>query len=112
MPLHQARKKLTAPLSEDLRRELGVKRLVVRKGDLVRIERGKFSGQVGRVVEVNYERGYVYIEGITRKRNDGTEVRVPIHASKVTIIEADLDDPKRKAIVERRKKAKEAGEAE
>jgi len=107
MPKHQARKKLTAPLSKELRKEYGIRNIVVRVGDVVRIERGKFYGHVGKVVEVRPERGRVYVEGAERTRNDGTRVRVPIHASKVTVIELNLDDPKRKAIIERRKKARE-----
>ncbi|MCX8196452.1 MAG: 50S ribosomal protein L24 [Acidilobaceae archaeon] len=101
-PLHRRQKLVTAPLSPELREKLGVKRLPVRKGDKVRIVRGDFAGQEGAVVKVNLRRARIFVDGVTRKRLDGTPRFVPIHPSKVVIISLDLKDERRKEIIERK----------
>ena len=102
-PLHKRHKYFNARLSDDLVKQLGIKRLPVRKGDVVRIMRGDWAGHEGKVVRVDYEKVAVYVEGVTLKRADGTPVYYPIHPSKVMIIKLDLSDKLRKKIIERRK---------
>ncbi len=110
-PLHVKAKQLVAPLSEELQKEYGVRRLRVRRGDTVLIVRGSFKGHEGRVVKVNVKKVRIYVEGVTRVRSDGREVYVPINPSKVVITKLDMSDEKRKQIVERRKTAQaEVGE--
>lgn len=109
VPLHMKSASLIAPLSPELRKEHGVKRLRVRKGDTVRIMRGRFSGLEGRVVRVSVKKGRIYVEGATITKADGREVPFPIHPSKVMITKLDLSDPKRKEIIDR-KKGKEVEE--
>ncbi|ADV65465.1 50S ribosomal protein L24 [Desulfurococcus mucosus] len=103
MPLHLRHKLFNAPLSDELREKLGVKRLPVRQGDTVRIMRGEFKGHEGKVVEVDLKRVRLFVEGVQRKKADGSPVYVPIHPSKVMIIKADVSDKRRLDIVERRK---------
>ena len=107
MPHHQRHKLLTAPLSRELREKLGIRNLPVRTGDRVRVMRGDYKGIEGKVIRVDRERGRVYIDTVTRKKVDGTTVHVPIHASKVMIVELDLSDKWRKKIIERKRKARE-----
>ena len=102
-PLHVRAKQMVAPLSEELRREHGVKRLRVRKGDTVMIVRGSFKGHEGRVVRVSLKKMRIFVEGATRVRSDGREVYVPIHPSKIVITKLDLSDPRRKQVIERKK---------
>jgi len=98
---------LTAPLSKELRKELGIKRLYVRKGDVVRIVKGDWKGHEGKVVDVDIKRCKIFIEGVTIKKADGTDVFYPIHPSKVAIVKlGEVDDVRRK-IIERRQKARE-----
>ena len=102
-PLHLRHKLLTAPLSEKLKAELGIKRLPVRKGDVVRIMRGDWKGHEGKVTKVDLKRVRIYVEGVTIKKADGTPVLYPIHPSNVQIVKLDLSDEWRKKIIERRK---------
>lgn len=102
-PLHQRWKELTAPLSEELRKELSIKRLPVRKGDTVLIVRGDFAGHEGKVVKVSLKKRRIYVEGVTLTKADGTTVYYPIHPSKVVITKLDLSDDWRKKIIERKK---------
>lgn len=102
-PLHVKSRQLVAPLSEELRKQYGIKRLRVRSGDTVLIVRGSFKGHEGRVVKVNVKKVRIYVEGVTRVRSDGREVYIPIHPSKVIITKIDLSDDLRRKIVERRR---------
>jgi len=113
MPLHLRHKLFNAPLSPELRKELGIKRLPIRKGDVVRILRGDWKGHEGKVVKVDLKRVRIHVEGVTIKRADGTPVYYPIHPSKVMIIKLGEVDKVRKKIIERRaKKAAETKEKE
>ncbi len=103
-PLHLLRKLFNAPLSDELMEKYGVKRLPVRKGDVVRIMRGNWKGHEGKVVDVDTKRVRLYIEGVQMKKADGSPVFYPIHPSKVMIIKLDLSDPWRRKIIERRKR--------
>ena len=107
LPLHLRWRLLTAPLSKDLQKELGIKRLYVRKGDVVRIVRGDWKGHEGKVVEVDLKRGRIFVEGVTIKKADGTEVFYPIHPSKVVIVKLGEIDEVRRKIIERRQKARQ-----
>ncbi len=106
-PLHKRQKFVTAPLAKPLQRELGIKRLPVRKGDTVLIVRGDFKGLEGKVVEVDLKRMRIFVEGAVIKKPTGETVYYPIHPSKVVITKLDLSDPKRKEVIERKKKARE-----
>ncbi|MDK6027948.1 50S ribosomal protein L24 [Ignisphaera sp. 4213-co] len=107
LPLHLRWRLLTAPLSDDLARELGIKRLYVRKNDVVRIVRGDWRGHEGKVLDVDLKRTRIHVEGVTIKKADGTDVPYPIHPSKVVIVKlGEVDDVRRK-IIERRQRSRE-----
>ena len=94
-PLHRRQKMVAAHLSKELRKELKTRSLPVRKGDTVRIMRGKFRGVEGKVVRVDLKKIRVYVEGVTVKKADGTERLVPIHPSNLLIIDVDRSDERR-----------------
>lgn len=95
---------LTAMVSEEITKEYGIKRIEVKKGDTVKVMRGDNIGFEGKVAQVNTKTGRIAIEGLTRKKTDGTPVYIWIHASKVMITKLDLSDNKRKASIERKVK--------
>ncbi|BCS92084.1 50S ribosomal protein L24 [Metallosphaera sp. J1] len=97
-----ASSKLVAPLSEELSKEYGIKRIGIRKDDTVRVMRGENFGFEGKVTQVFPDSGRVAIEGLTRKKADGTPVYIKIHASKVEITKLNTNDPKRKDIINRK----------
>jgi len=102
LPLHLRWHLFNAPLSSELRKELGIRRLPVRKGDVVRIMRGDWKGHEGKVVRVDLKRVAIYVEGVTVKRADGTERYYPIHPSKIMIVKLGELDKIRRKIIERR----------
>ncbi|RLF03565.1 MAG: 50S ribosomal protein L24 [Thermoprotei archaeon] len=107
-PLHQRHKDMNAPLSPELRREYGIKRLPVRKGDTVLIMRGSFKGHEGKVTGVDLKRRRISVEGVTRNKADGTPVPIPIHPSKVMITRLDLSDKYRQTIINRKRRVEVA----
>jgi large subunit ribosomal protein L24 len=106
-PLHRRHKFFNAPLAPELQKEYGVKRLPVRKDDVVRIVRGDWAGHEGKVTRVDLKRIRVYVEGVTIKKSDGTPVPYPIHPSKVVIVKLSNIDKVREKILQRRKKTQE-----
>jgi len=94
-PLHVRQKMVAATLSKELRKELGRRSLPVRKGDRVKIMRGKFRGKEGVVARVDLRRLKVFVEGMTIKKANGQEVLVPIDPSNLMIIEVDRSDERR-----------------
>ncbi len=106
-PLHLRRKMMAAHLFKELREKYKTRSLSVRKGDEVEIMRGKFKKRRGKITRVDLKKYRVYIEGITRKRTDGTERLVPIHSSNLKIINLNLEDKRRVKILERKMKGRE-----
>ena len=101
-------KLLGAPLSDKLREKYGVRTIPVKNGDTVRISRGDFSGIEGKITEVNTEKRRLIIEGVTREKVSGTSTKVPIHASKVEVINLNTSDKWRMQKLEKGKKPSEA----
>jgi len=91
-PKHRRRKALSAPLSEELRRNHGRRSFPVRKGDTVKIVRGDFAGVEGKVTDVDLNRRRLFVEGVSREKVAGTSTNVSVHSSKVMITKLNLDD--------------------
>lgn len=94
-PLHLKRKQLSVNLSKDLRVKQGTRNVVLRKGDTVKIMRGKFKGTQGKIIDIKTKLLKIYIEGIQTTKQDGSKVNVPLRASNLQIIELIMDDKKR-----------------
>jgi large subunit ribosomal protein L24 len=109
-PAHKRHKLMGSPLSTDLFAQRGFKTLPVRKGDTVRIMRGDHKGFEGKVSRVDLKHYRVYVEGLTREKVDGSTVFVGLHPSKIMIKNLNLDDKRRKAILERKKPIIKKGE--
>lgn len=103
-PLHVKQKFVSAPLSEELRKKHAKKTVRVRKGDVVKIMRGQFRSQRGKVERVDLNRSRIFVENAHLIKRDGTKVSYPIHASNVRVEELMLEDKKRKGIFEGKKK--------
>mgnify|MGYP000415597167 CR=1 FL=1 len=101
-PLHRRKAALSAHLSEELRVMYKRRALPVRSGDKVEVLRGDFRGHRGSVVRVDLNKMVVYVEGVRRKKVDGSEVNIPLNASNLRILELNLEDPKRKKILDRK----------
>ena len=94
-PWHIKRKMLGVNLSKELRKKYKKRNIVIRKGDIVKVIRGKFRKKQGKVLSIKIKNFKVYVEGIQAKKIDGSKVDIPIHPSNLQIIELNLEDRKR-----------------
>jgi large subunit ribosomal protein L24 len=94
-PLHIKKKLLSTNLSKELRKKFKIRNIEVRKGDTVKIMRGKFKKKTGKIIEVDTKKSKVKIEGIQVKKQDGSKANVRMWPSNLQIIELNTDDKKR-----------------
>ncbi len=94
-PLNIRGEFLNVHLSKELRSKYSIRALRVRTGDKVRIMRGQFKKQEGKVEEVNVKKLKVYIEKIGHTKRDGTKARYPIQPSNLLLVELNTDDKER-----------------
>lgn len=94
-PLHIKRKVMSSNLSKELRKKYGKRSFTVRKGDNVKVMRGKFKGKSGKITEVNRDKMKVTVEGLQIQKKDGSKINVWINPSKVQIQELSLEDKER-----------------
>lgn len=106
--LHRRQKLVAAHLSKTLIKQFGRRSLSVRKGDEVKVMRGKYKGVTGKVSEVDLSKLVVYLENVKRKKVSGQEVAVALRPSKLLIVSPVLDDKWRRAAIERSLKGKGA----
>ncbi len=104
-PLHARHAMLSAHLSKELRKELGFRSMPLRKGDEVTIMNGENRKMKGSIMRVDMKNLKVYVEGIKKRKVSGQEVEIPLEPSNLKITRLNLEDPKRKKIVERKKGA-------
>jgi len=95
-PLHLKKKFVSVNLSKELRKKYGKRNIPVRKGDTVKVMRGKFKKKQGKVMSVELKSSKISIEGIQIKKQDGSKVNVKLQPSNLQIIELNLEDRKRK----------------
>ncbi len=107
-PLHIRHKLMSANLKKDLKQKYAKKSIPIVKGDKVRIMKGEFKKRTGKIESVNLKKLKITMEGIQRTKKDGTKVSVYFDPSNLQIQELNLEDTKRKAVLERKIKKKEA----
>ena len=86
----------------------------VRKGDKVKVLRGKFRKQEGKVERVELKRERVFVTGMDYTKKNGTKVPVPLRPSNLMIVALDMSDKRRKAGKEKlqsKAKSKSSGES-
>ena len=105
-PLHIKRKFLSVNLFKELRKKHGKRNIPVRKGDIVKIMKGKFKKKQGKVLNVKTKTGKIYIEGMQVKKQEGSKVNVMFRAPNLQIIELNLEDKERMKKLNRKKEIK------
>ncbi|KAL9645748.1 hypothetical protein ABK040_003480 [Willaertia magna] len=105
-PSHIRRIKMSTPLSKKLKEEHGAKAVPIRKGDEVKILKGKFKGVVGKVKKVVRLKYAIYVEGAQGEKSSGKTFEVPVNANHCQITKLYLDKD-RKEILKRKQQAKQ-----
>ncbi|MFH1711292.1 MAG: 50S ribosomal protein L24 [Nanoarchaeota archaeon] len=93
-PLHIKQKFMASNLSKDLRKKMEKRNIEVRKGDVVKVMRGKLAGKSGKVASVDLKKQRVTIEGLQNQKKDGTKINVYFNPSKIQI--TDLGEGRNK----------------
>jgi large subunit ribosomal protein L24 len=97
--LHERKSLLKCRLDEFLQEEYGLRSLVIKKGDLVKVMRGQFRDTEGKVTGVSYKNVRVFLDSATITKADGKEAPIPVHPSNLVLVKLELDD-ERKSIIE------------
>ena len=101
-PLHIKLKFTRSSLSKDLKKKYGKDSIGLRKGDKVKIMRGKFKKHEGKVERIDLKKTRVFVSGTEITKKDGTKKLVPLHPSNLIITELNLDDKLRQEILSRK----------
>lgn len=111
-PTHIKRKMVSSNLSKELKKKYGLRSIPLKKGDIVKIMRGKFKGKSGKVLTVKTKLQKIEIEGIQIKKKDGSMVNVPLRPSNLQITELNLEGGKRYKALNKGVESKKLDESE
>ena len=103
-PEHIKSKMLGAHLSKELREKYSKRSIRPIRGDKVTVMIGMHKGKNGKIERVDVNKMKVFITGIEMIKKDGNKVLYPINVTNLVVTELNLEDKKRKAIVERNAK--------
>ena len=101
-PLHIKQKLAHSHISKELREKYGKRATSVRKGDKVKIMRGKFKKHEGKVERLDLKKSLVFVSGAESTKKDGTKKLLPLDPSNLMITELNLDDKLRQQTLERK----------
>ena len=94
-PNHIKRTFMGAPLDKKLREKYGRRTIEVKKGDEVKIMRGKFKGKQGKVGTVDVSNTRLTVDGVQRAKKNGEKLETWFDPSIVKIIVLDDKDSRR-----------------
>ncbi len=86
-PLHLKKKFVKVNLSKALRNKAGKKNLQAKKGDKVKVMRGKFKGKEGKILNVMIKESKIVVDGIQVTKMDGSKANVKLQPSNLQITE-------------------------
>lgn len=94
-PLHIKRKFLSTNLSKELKEKYNIRNIQLKKGDTVKVLVGKFKDKKGKISKVKTKQMKIYIDGIQKKKQDGSMVDIPFKTANLQITELELSDKRR-----------------
>ena len=99
-------KQICAPLSKQLRKNYGRRRIRIVTDDTVKVIRGEYKGITGKVTKISSDSNSVAIEGNKKEKLKGEKIDVYIHSTNVIITSLNTDDKWRLKILEKKPKSK------
>jgi ribosomal protein uL24 len=96
----ERRRRMTVPLSRDLRRRFHARSLPVRKGDTVRVLSGSFVGREERVAKVERRSYSVILDNVTVKTGEEKLKPLPIRTSHLVLTRLNLSDAWRRRVLQ------------
>ena len=104
------RRLMSCHLSKSLRNEHKIRALPIKRGDEVKVLKGKFKGKSGKVVQVYRRRNIIHVDKMQRDKQNGQTVFVPIRPSYCVIEKLYLNKDRKKTIERRAANKIKAGE--
>ncbi len=92
----ERRRRMTVPLSRELRSRFGRRSLPLRKGDTVRVLSGSFVGREERVAKVNLRDYSVTLDNVTLKTAEEKLKPLALRTSHLVLTRLNLADPWRR----------------
>ncbi|MGA8542064.1 MAG: 50S ribosomal protein L24 [Thermoplasmata archaeon] len=92
----ERRRRMTVPLSRELRGRFRKRSIPIRKGDTVRVLSGSFEGREERVAKVVRRTYSVVLDNVTLKTGEEKLKPLPIRTSHLVITRLNLADPWRR----------------
>jgi large subunit ribosomal protein L26e len=77
-PSSVKRKLMSCHLAKALRDQYKIRSLPIKRGDEVKILKGKAKGKSGKVVQVYRKRNCIYVDKVQREKQNGQTVFLPI----------------------------------
>ena len=77
-PSSVKRKLMSCHLTKTLRDQYKIRSLPIKRGDEVKILKGKSKGKSGKVVQVYRKRNVIYVDKVNREKQNGQSVFLPI----------------------------------
>ena len=96
----ERRRRMTVPLSRELRRRFRARSLPVRKGDTVRVLSGSFVGREERVAKVDRRAYAVILDNVTVKSGEDKLKPLPIRTSHLVLTRLNLSDAWRRRVLQ------------
>ena len=78
-------------LSPELRKKYSKRSIPIRKGDTVKIMRGKYKGKTGKIDKVMLKKMKVFLENIAITGTEGKKSFIPLEPSNLMITELQED---------------------
>ena len=100
-PSSVKRKLMSSHLNKSLRDQYKIRSLPIKRGDEVKILKGKGKGKTGKVVQVYRKRNVIYVDKVNREKQNGQSVFLPIRPCHC-IIEKLLINKDRTKTIEKR----------
>jgi large subunit ribosomal protein L26e len=104
-PSSLRRKLMSTRLSKELKEKYNVRSVPIRKGDEVKILKGKGKNKTGKVVQVYRKKWCIHVDKVQREKQNGQSVFLPIKPSYCVVEKLHLNKD-RKDLLERRGKDK------
>src|SRR3989338_142754 len=106
-PLHVKQCMSHSHLSKELRKKYNKRSIGLRKGDKVKVMRGRFRKHEGKIESIILKKLKVMVSGIEITKKDGTKSRPYLEPSNIMVIELNMEDKWRQKILERKNKTQE-----
>ena len=95
------RRLMSCHLSKTLRDTHKIRCLPIKRGDEVKILKGRGKGKSGKVTQVYRKRNVIYVDKVSREKQNGQTIFLPIRPCHC-IIEKLFDNKDRKETIKRR----------